>query len=622
VAHGWQPGTERFARLHLALCLTATAAAALAAVTGGYTFDILGVRVSMHAVTRPVVVAVAFGIAAVLAYRMAPGHTVKPENPVRPGEGWWLAAVFAALVGIASWNWGAHFAGGADSSGYLSQARLWQSGELRIPTPLAHDLTLTHGQYPFTPLGYQPAGAGMIVPGYPPGLPLLLASVASIGGEPAEHVVVPLSAAALVFVTFLLGRRLGGLGAGVIAAGAAAASPILVYQSTQPMSDVPAAFWMTLSVLLLTYESRAAAAAAGIAAAVACLVRPNLFVMTPVLVTLMWWWSGRTRRAVVNAAIFLCAPAASAVALSVLHRTLFGSVTTSGYGEIGTLFSLSHVVPNLARYPRWAVFTHSALLAAAAAAPIAIRRGWVLPEISAGRAERIAWSGLVFFAVLQVFYLLYLVFDDWVSFRFLLPALPWVLALQACAFAALCRIAPPWRRKVAVVVTAVLVASWGAGRARGLGAFQLMHSESRYLAVAEFARGRPPGTVFLTVQHSGSLPHNAAATILRWDWIEPGELDRVLAELAERRRPVVLVLDSFEVDQFRARFARTGTLTRLPAPMLVVGDPRGITSSVYDLGTTAGGGPVPFNSPLPPAPRDPRTPAGPDRGAGAASSIR
>jgi hypothetical protein len=224
--------------------------------------------------------------------------------------------------------------------------------------------------------------------------------------------------------------------------------------------------------------------------------------------------------------------------------------------------------------------------------------------------------------VLQVFYLLYLVFDDWVSFRFLLPALPWVLALQASAFAALCRIAPPSRRKVAVVVTAILVASWGAGRARGLGAFQLMRSESRYLAIAEFAQRRPPGTVFLTVQHSGSLPHNAAATILRWDWIEPGELDRVLAELAERRRPVVLVLDSFEEDQFRARFARTSMLTRLPVPMLVAGDPRGITSSVYDLGTTAGAGPVPFNSPLPPAPRDPRTPAAPDRGGGAASSIR
>jgi hypothetical protein len=602
--------------------MTATTAAAVAAVTGGYTFDVLGLRISMRAVTRPVVVAVAFGIAAVVAHRMVPGDHAKPERQMRTGEGWWLAAVFAVMVGVATWSWGAHLAGGADSSGYLSQARLWRSGELRTATPLARDLVLTHGQYPFTPLGYQPAGAGMVVPGYPPGLPLLFAFVASIGGERAQALVVPLSGAALVLVTFLLGRRLGGIDAGVIAAAAVAASPMLVYQSTQPMSDVPAALWMTLSVLLLTHESRTAAAASGIAAAIACLVRPNLFVMTPVLVVLMWWWSGGTRRAALNAAMFLCAPASAAVVLSVMHRTLFGSVTTSGYGEIGTLFSLSHVMPNLARYPRWAMFTHSALLFAAAAAPFAIRRGWVVPEIAPGRAERIAWSGLVFFAVLQAFYLLYLVFDDWVSFRFLLPALPWTLALQACAFTALCRIAPPWRRAAAVALTAILVASWGAGRARGLGAFQLMHSESRYLAVADFARGRPPGTVFMTVQHSGSLPYNAAATILRWDWIEPGELDRVLADLAERRRPVFLVLDSFEEDQFRTRFAEARTLSGLPAPALVAGDPRGITSSVYDLGTTTGGGFAPFKSPLPPAPRDPRKPAAPDRGADSGSSAR
>ena len=622
MAHGWQPGTERFARLHLVLCVIATSAAAVAALTGGYTFDILGLHISMRAVTRPVVVAVAFGIAAVVAHRMVPGDRDKPESVLRPGDAWWLAAGFAVMVGVATWNWGAHIGGGADSSGYLSQARLWRSGELRTATPLAQDLTLTHGQYPFTPLGYQPAGPGMVVPGYPPGLPLLLAAVASIGGERAQFVVVPFSAAALVLVTFLLGRRLGGIGAGVIAAAAVAASPMLVYQSTQPMSDVPAAFWMTLAVLLLTHQSPAAAGASGMAAAIACLVRPNLFVMMPVLVVLMWWWSGWTRRAAVNAAIFLCAPAAAAVVLSVMHRTLFGSVTTSGYGEIGTLFSVSHIVPNLARYPQWAVFTHSALLFAAAAAPLAIRRGWVRPEMASERAERIAWSGLVFFAALQVFYLLYLVFDDWVSFRFLLPALPWALALQACALAALCRIAPPWRRKAAVVLTAILVASWGAGRARGLGAFQLMRSESRYLAVADFARGRPPGTVFMTVQHSGSLPYNAAATILRWDWIEPGELDRALADLAEQRRPVFLVLDSFEEDQFRTRFAEARTLSGLPAPTLEAGDSRGITSSVYDLGTTAAGGPAPFNSPLPPAPRDPRTPAAPDRGSGSASSAR
>ena len=49
------------------------------------------------------------------------------------------------------------------------------------------------------------------------------------------------------------------------------------------MSDVPAAFWWSLAVLLLTHASGRTAALGGAAAAVACLVRPNLFALAPVL---------------------------------------------------------------------------------------------------------------------------------------------------------------------------------------------------------------------------------------------------------------------------------------------------------------------------------------------------
>jgi hypothetical protein len=610
--------------LLLGLSVAATAVAALVAATGGFTFHVLGVRVSMRAVTRPTILAVAFGLASLVAYARAGTDREGAERPLSLRNGRVAAVAFAVATGLSTWVNGAHIAGGADQSGYLSQARLWRSGDLRVATPLAHELSLVHGQYAFTPLGYQPAGMGVAVPGYPPGLPLLLAGASAIGGERAQFIVVPLSTAALVLVTFVLGCRLGGVAAGMVAAAAVSGSPTLLFQATQPMSDVPAAFWFTLSVLLLTNEGRAAAAAAGVAAAVGCFIRPNLFVMAPVLAALAWWWANWSRRALLNGVIFLAAPAVAAVMLSLIHRTLFGSVTTSGYGPIESLFSVAHVLPNLARYPRWALFTHSALLAAAVIGPLAIRRHWVVPAIDASRADRIAWSGLLFFAALQVFYLLYLVFDrdDWVSFRFLLPALPWVFALQGIALAALCRLAPPSRRTIAVVLVAILAASWGVGRGRGLGAFRLIHSEERYRTVADFARGRPPDAVFLTVQHSGSLRYYAAATILRWDWIEPDELDRTLAQLAERRRPVFLVLDSFEETQFRERFAATAAVRRLTAPMLATGEPGGVISQVYGLGTTDDAGPAPFNSPPPPAPRDPRMPAAPGRESGAASSTR
>ena len=103
----------------------------------------------------------------------------------------------------------------------------------------------------------------MGVPGYPPGFPLLLALAGSIGGEQAAFAVVPLSAAGLIIVAFMLGRRLGGPDTALIAAAAVGASPILIFQSLQPMSDVPAAFWWSLAVLLLTHESNRMAAFGG-----------------------------------------------------------------------------------------------------------------------------------------------------------------------------------------------------------------------------------------------------------------------------------------------------------------------------------------------------------------------
>lgn len=603
----------------------ATLLAATIAATGGFAFDAGPIEISVHAVTRPVVAALAFGLAAIIARWRDDTATPFPNLPTAIVRyGLWLAAAFAVVIAVATYRDGAHIAGGADQSGYLSQARLWRSGSLRLETPLAFELSLTHGQHAFTPLGYQPAAKpGEAVPGYPPGLPLLLAFMDAAGGERAQFLVVPLSAAGVVMVAFLLGRRVGGAQAGLIAAAACGASPILLYQAMQPMSDVPAALWWTWSVLWLTGGTWKRAVAAGLCAAVACAVRPNLFVMTPVLAALSVWWSGGTRPAFVRAALFLLAPFVAALGLAALHHSLYGSVTATGYGPLSGLFNLDHALPNIRRYARWAIFTQSALLALAIVAPVVIRRRWVDAGIDRMRAERIAIAGLVCFVALQLFYLLYLVFDDWVSFRFLLPALPWLLVLQAVTIAALCNRLRPGLRAVAVVLVAILIASWGAGRARGLGAFGLSDSEQRYLDAAGFVRGLAPDAVFMTVQHSGSLPYYASAEVLRWDWLEPNELDRVVRELSIKRRPVFVVLDDFEEEPFRLRFTGSLTLHRLGPPAFTAGGPPGIATRVYAIdGTTAAAAHPPFSWRRPPALRAPRMPAAPGPAPGSASSGR
>ena len=629
--------------------------APVVAATGGFRFDVFGIPVSMRTAWRMVMVAAILSIAAMVALRrsgsqapfLALQRALTRHGPL-------MAWALAIVIGLTTFFGGSHIAAGTDSSGYLSQARLWRSGNLRVATPLAnelHDLTLANGQHAFIPAGYQPAGVGVAVPGYPPGLPLLMAVASSIGGERAAFVVVPLSAAGLVLVAFRLGRRLGGTDTALIAAAAVGTAPILIFQSLQPMSDVPAAFWWSLALLLLTYSSNGTAAFGGTAAAVACLVRPNLFALVPLLATVSLWWGSWRRDAWVRALVFATPPVIAAAAFVYLQQVMFGGATQTGYGPFESLFSITHVRANVERYSEWTLFAQSALIVLAIAGPFAIWRRWVEPEIERVAAARVAWSGLLLYAALQVTYLLYLVFDGWLYFRFLLPALPLVLVLQSAVIAAICGRAQAPLRGLAVLMAMVLVASWGAGRARELGAFEIRHSEQRYLDVVEFVGGLPPNAVFVALQHSGPLWYYRSATLLRWDWIDAGEIDRAIAHVSHTGRPVFGVFDDWELLQLRERFSGTNFLQRLTSPIFEAGIPSEIKTQIYAIsgtassaeagererapaagahlsvpsritGTTAGGGLSPFSSRQLPAPRIPRTPAGRDRERDSANSDR
>ena len=581
------------------LAAASTVIAALIAATGGYTLDVAGLRLSMHSVTRPIVVALAVGLLGVRALGTHARSDGDRFYVAVSRDAWLIAVAFAIVMTLTTFACGAQIAGGADSSGYLSEARLWRAAgfwridALKKTTPLSSEYAAINRQYVFTPVGYQPAGNDAIVPGYPPGLPIHFALAGAIAGDRAQFAVVPMLTGVLIIAAFLIGFRLGGPMTGLLSAAATGSSPMVLYQATQPMSDVVAAAWWTLAVLLLIDPSKRRLFGAGLAAAIACAVRPNMFAMAPLLTLMAWWWRGWNRNAILPLATFVAPVAISAIGFALLQTYLYGSAATTGYGTVGSLFAIEHVLPNLSRYPVWAMFTQSAILLAAVAGPIAIRRDWITPAIDRAVAERVAWSGLIFFACLQAFYLLYISFDDWVYFRFLLPALPWILALQSTVIAAAIKRVPLSMRGVALILIAILIASWGVGRARGLGAFRLQDSEQRYVDVAGFARGLPPNAAFLSLQHSGSLAYYNGAAVLRWDWLEPGEIDRAIASLSQSGHPVFAVLDDWEEAQFRARFTGTSVVERLGAPIYSAGGPPGITARVFAVRgalTIAGGG--------------------------------
>src|SRR5258708_17110659 len=117
-----------------------------------------------------------------------------------------------------------------------------------------------------------------MVPTYAPGLPLMMAA-ALASGACVPVGVAPLCSALVVWLTFLLGRRTGGPWAGLLAAMFVVTSPIVLFQSMWPMSDIPAAALWTGAALAALGGSRRSSLTAGLGTAAGPLARPNLPVL-------------------------------------------------------------------------------------------------------------------------------------------------------------------------------------------------------------------------------------------------------------------------------------------------------------------------------------------------------
>jgi len=498
-----------------------------------------------------------------------------------------IAAALAALaVGI---RWGTFAAGGSDSSCYLNEARLFSRFTTHIEQPLATSAPWPRAAWTFTPAGHlpSPARADAIVPMCPPGLPLVMAPARWIR---AELLVVPLFGALAVWLTFVLGRRIDSAPTGAASAVLVACSPIFLYQIVQPMTDVPAsAWWLAAAVLAIGEPPHAFAA--GLAASMAILTRPNLLPLAVVIGvylarlkpspyedTSQRSAKASAERQAIRSAMALAERVArfavglvpGAIVLAFLNWRMYGSPVANGYGSAGDLFQLANVAPNLARYVRWLWQSHTPILALAVVAPFVVAR----------RTE--AWLALALAASTILLYLPYRVFDDWWYIRFLLPAIPFLIVLTAAAVARTAdainrrarreRGANPFsaRSAISAVALGAMVAglgSWWVYTAHVRHAFDLRDWEHHFIEAGRFAADKlPANAAVVTVKHSGSVHYYSQKPTVAWDTLDPASLDRTLDFLRQHGLVPILMIDTEEETAFRERFGAASAIGRLDWP--------------------------------------------------------
>jgi hypothetical protein len=559
------PGRPSPAAALLAVALVLLAWATVVAVAGGFRVSVGPLRLSSHRLLPPLAGAVLAGL---VARRVAGSRAEEAWSRLRTAAhalAIGLAGLVAATVVTLTVVHSSRVAAASDPYGYVSQAELWMEGHLVRHDPLAFSLANRFSPRIFVPLGYVPGRErGTAVPLYPPGLPMAMAAAGLAFGHDAVYLVVPACAGLLVLLAYALGRIFGGPLVGLSAAFLVAGHPSVLFQSLQPMSDVPAAAAWTAALAFALRAGPLWAAASGLAVSAGVLVRPNLAPLAAAVALLVYLVDRPRVRA--RAVAFAGGLVPGALTLALVDDTLYGSPFVSGYGAAGGYFSVAHVPHNVATYARWLFDTQGPLVFLALLAPLA----WLFRPSRPGvptPPRAVLWAFAVFGGILGAVYALYLPFADWPYVRFLLPVLPLALAL---ALTALWRLVGGSRAALRAPLLVVAVAAsfaWGLRFAGDKGILDVSIAEQRYLTVSRYVvRALPERAAFVCVLYSGSLRYYAGRDTLRFDWLDADRLEPLLARLEKRGYRPFILLEDWEEPLFRSRFAATTPLGKLDWP--------------------------------------------------------
>lgn len=547
------------------------------ALTGGIDTRVAGMAIRSRDSFRAFVASAALFLVASIVYRAECTRLLDRAAAVLSRHALVLALGAAVALAAHGIVFGSFSVGGADPYGYVNQAYDWAEGRLPRPQPLPVALPFETSDQMQAPLGYrlgqQPH---TIVPTYAPGLPLLMA-IALVAGACGPFLVVPIMAALFVWFTFRLGKVAGGPAVGVVAAVVLVTSPVVLYQTVWPMSDVPAGALWTGAIVFALGASRRSAAAAGLFVAAGLLVRPNLALVAGVpLLTILMRAHGHDRW--VKAALF-CAPIAPVLLfVGAINTMWFGAPGNTGYGSTAELYRASNIWPNLKLNVSWLWESQGPWLLLALVPFVqpfgrAVNRGVLAVCVLLG-------------AVVFGSYASYSQFEVWWYLRFLMPAFGAFAVLVASGLVSIARTIPqPFGRVVAMAALCLMATATLSFAAQKLVFGGLRDGERRYIDIGEFAAEHLPANAALfAVQHSGSLRFHSGRLTLRFDWVRKEWAAGVPAAVERSGYHPYLIVDDWEIPQVRSEFGMAPD-SLLPWPIVThMRELGGVT--VFDMATS------------------------------------
>lgn len=450
-----------------------------------------------------------------------------------------------------------YFASGPDSTGYLNEAKLFASGQVRVVVEPLRELRVERSMIDvFVPLGFAVGPRDTMVPTYPPGLPVHMIVFGWIGGwDVAPFLVPPFAAIGCLLLMYALAREMGlPRSWSLVAPMLLAPVAVFLFYAMQPMTDVLATFWILLAMWcgLRGRRNVNLLYVAGAAFAIAVAVRPtNALAAVPFVFAVPF--ELRAWRNVIAGALL------PAVALLWLNATLYDSPFRFGFASVADV--LTWRPPGVCSgFHLW--WTMRMLT------PLGVAIAIVAPFLR-GIAMRYRLMLGSWFVVFFAFYSFYNYCPNWTAVRFLLPTFPAVIFALLLVLQCATQGRGRWVRIVACSLV-LLVLAGEMDLTSYFRVFRVDDHESVFPETVQWTRRMvPANALVVSGVFSGAFFCDGRWTV-RWDRLDADRFSLLRAYAGSANRVWYAVISDGEV-------SREEFLRRLPGVWTPVGRNRDVT---------------------------------------------